>query len=61
VKIFSDVIPKEFPVVFKREWRDMKELYVYPYRRKKGSDYRVKYLSLSEILRAFIGGEYDSG
>lgn len=61
VKIYADVIPEEFPVVFKREWQDMKELYVYPFQRKKGSDYRVKYLSLSEIMRAFIGGEYDSG
>ena len=61
VKLFSEDVPDDLPVVFKREWKEMKELYVYPYEKNKRWDDKIEHLSLSEILRAFIGGEYDLG
>lgn len=55
---------RHLPVVFQRDWEGMKELYVYPLpeNRKPGtnSGLRLEYLALSEILKAFIGGEYDA-
>ena len=59
VKVFTEDLPRGLPVVFQKEWEDMKELYIYPYEKSKHWDGKVEYLSLSEILRAFIGGEYD--
>ncbi len=58
VKIYAKDIPEGLPVVFKREWAGMKEVYVYPYERGKEAIEDVEYLTLSEILRAYIGGEY---
>lgn len=64
VRIYSDEEHGGLPVVFKKEWQGMKELYVYPYTGEgngNGKDraQRVEHLNLAEILRAFIGGEYD--
>jgi ABC-2 type transport system ATP-binding protein len=59
VRLYTREEPKNLPVVFQREWDGMNELYLYPYRKDLNSEKKVEYLNLSEILRAFIGGEYD--
>lgn len=61
VKVLSKSIPSNLPVVFQKDWGETKEFYIYPFfpDQKKSIDGKVEYLSLSEILRAFIGGEYD--
>lgn len=58
----SGDVPAGLPVVFQRDWEGMKELYIYPLPPgiKSTPSNRIEYLSLAEILRAFIGGEYDS-
>lgn len=58
----GEKIPDNLPVVFQREWEGTKELYIYPLPPdvKSVTGGRMEYLTLSEILRAFIGGEYDS-
>lgn len=58
VKIFSEDIPENLPVVFSRDWQDMKELYLYPYTPELKIKEKVEYLTLPEIIRAFIGGGY---
>ncbi len=63
VKLYAENEPQGLPVVFRRDWNGMKELYIYPYRGEEiplsASGKSVEYLGLSEILRAYIGGEYD--
>ncbi len=59
VRVFSKEELKDHPVIFSREWEGMKEQYIYPYNKTDNDDFEVEYLQLSEILRAFIGGEYD--
>lgn len=64
VRIYSDSEPGGLPVVYKKQWQGMTELYVYPYRgagngNGNNRSLKVEHLDLSEILRAFIGGEYD--
>ena len=59
VKIYSSEEPENLPVVFKKEYNGMKELYLYPYHGDIKVDTNIRYLDLSEILRAYIGGEYD--
>ncbi len=58
----SEKTPGDLPVVFQRDWEGMKELYIYPLPpgTKTVTGGRMEYLTLTEILRAFIGGEYDS-
>ena len=58
VKLYADRDPENLPVVFKREWNDVNEYYLYPYQPREGADVEVQYLALPEILRALIGGEY---
>ena len=58
VKIYAKEEIAGLPVVFKKEYNGMKELYLYPYDRKLAVPQTIQYLDLSEILRAFIGGEY---
>jgi ABC-2 type transport system ATP-binding protein len=55
-------VPDDLPVVFHRDWEGMKEYYIYPLLpgQKSIAPDRIEYLALAEILRAFIGGEYDS-
>lgn len=60
VKIYSQVLPDNLPVVFSRDWHGMKELFLYPYTPELKIEEKVEYLTLPEILRAFIGGGYDS-
>jgi ABC-2 type transport system ATP-binding protein len=58
VKIYAREEPGNLPVVFKKEYNGMKELYIYPYNSDLKIDKDIEYLNLSEILRAYIGGEY---
>ncbi len=58
VKIYSETVPDHLPVVFCRAWQGVNELYLYPYEPELNSQTKIHYLRLSEILRAFIGGEY---
>ena len=59
IKIYSSQEPDNLPVVFKKEYNGMKELYIYTYNVDIKLDTNIRYLDLSEILRAYIGGEYD--
>lgn len=59
IKIYSSEEPDNLPVVFKKEYNGMKELYIYPFHGDIQIDTNIQYLDLSEILRAYIGGEYD--
>lgn len=54
----KEKIPPDLPVIFQNDWEGMQELYVYPFDSYSKPDGRVDHLNLSEILRAFIGGEY---
>ncbi|HSQ34767.1 MAG TPA: ABC transporter ATP-binding protein, partial [Candidatus Binatia bacterium] len=58
VKFYGDSIPADIPVVFSRQWQDTREMFVYPYLPGIHRLERVEHLNLSQILRAFIGGEY---
>ncbi len=58
VKFYGESIPGDIPVVFSRQWQDAREMYVYPYLPEVHRLEGVEHLSLTEILRAFIGGEY---
>jgi ABC-2 type transport system ATP-binding protein len=58
VKFYGDSVPRDIPVVFSRQWQDTREMFVYPYLPELHRLERVEHLNLSEILRAFIGGEY---
>jgi ABC-2 type transport system ATP-binding protein len=64
VRFYGETIPAHLPVVFQKDWEGMKEFYVYPFepgmKPGKGGDQRMEYLTMAEILRAFIGGEYDN-
>jgi ABC-2 type transport system ATP-binding protein len=61
VKVLSKSVPSNLPVIYQKDWGETKEFYIYPFfpDQKKDIEGKVEYLSLSEILRAFIGGEYD--
>jgi ABC-2 type transport system ATP-binding protein len=56
--IEEEKIPPDLPVIFQKDWEGMEELYVYPFDPYSKPEGRVDHLTLSEILRAFIGGEY---
>lgn len=58
VKIYSESIPDHLPVVFSRPWQGVNELFLYPYDPGIKCQEKIHHLRLSEILRAFIGGEY---
>jgi len=59
VKFYGRQIPPDLPVIYSRDWQDAKEIYLYPYRPEIHRLEGIEHLSLSEILRAMIGGEYD--
>lgn len=65
VRGYSDEVPEGLPVVFKKEWHGMNELYIYPYSPAEHTavldenEMKIEHLTLAEILRAYIGGEYD--
>lgn len=58
VKFYGTSAPRDIPVVFSRQWQNSREMFVYPYVPEVHRLHGVEHLSLSEILRAFIGGEY---
>ncbi len=59
VRVFARQAPPGLPVVYAKEWPEGREMYVYPYRPEVQPLDGVEHLSLREILRAMIGGEYD--
>ena len=59
VRAYMEAIPPGLPVVFHREWGEMKEVYIYPYSSDLPLTAKIEYLPLPVIIRAFIGGEYD--
>jgi ABC-2 type transport system ATP-binding protein len=59
VKFYGRQIPPCVPVVYSRDWQDAKEIYIYPYLPEVHRLEGIEHLSLTEILRAMIGGEYD--
>lgn len=59
VRVYTDSIPDHLPVIFSRSWENTHEVYLYPYESGMELSENIEYLRLSEILRAFIGGEYD--
>jgi hypothetical protein len=58
IKFYGEAVPDNIPVVFSRQWPDIREMYVYPYLPEIHRLDNVEHLNLTEILRAFIGGEY---
>lgn len=58
VKFYGETIPDGIPVVFSRQWQNAREMYVYPYQPEIHRLDGIEHLNLTEILRAFIGGEY---
>jgi ABC-2 type transport system ATP-binding protein len=58
VKCYGETVPRDIPVVFSRQWQNTREMYVYPYQPERHGLGNVEHLNLTEILRAFIGGEY---
>jgi len=58
VKFYGADAPRDIPVVFSRQWQGTREMYVYPYLPEIHRLEGVEHLSLAEILRAYIGGEY---
>lgn len=58
IRLYAEKIPENLPVVFQTDWEGMKELYIYPFEAHMKPEGRMEHLTLSEILRAFIGGEY---
>ncbi len=53
-------LSEEIPCIFKRESSFHKEYFIYPYKEelKKTFPYEFKDLSLNEIIKAFVGGQY---
>lgn len=59
VRIYADKHPAGPPVIFEKKWEAVKELYLYPFNPEAHPGVQAEHLTLGEILRAFIGGEYD--
>lgn len=57
----GDKLPGSPPVIYQRKWNGMNEIYIYPWDPGFKADGRMEHLTLTEILRAFIGGEYGMG
>lgn len=53
-------IPEDMPCIFKRESEFYKEYFVYPFEKnlKEKFPYEYKDLSLNDIIKAFVGGQY---
>jgi ABC-2 type transport system ATP-binding protein len=58
VRFYGESVPGGIPVVFSRQWQGTREMFVYPYLPEVHRLDGAEHLSLTEILRAFIGGEY---
>ena len=59
VRIYDRQPPPGVPVIYSKGWQDTREMYVYPYDPAAHRLEGIEHLSLREILRALIGGEYD--
>ncbi len=59
-KITTTEIIKDLPILYKREFSDCNEYYVYPFPKDRSGSIKgsVQDLNLNEIIKAFIGGEY---
>ena len=53
-------IPEEIPYIFKRESSFQKEYFIYPFKEefRKAFPNEYKELSLNDIIKAFVGGQY---
>jgi ABC-2 type transport system ATP-binding protein len=60
VKFYSDSVPEGLPIIYQKSWEGIHELFLYPYTPEIRLNEKIHHLQLSEILRAFIGGEYGS-
>lgn len=58
--VSKDEISEDIPCIFKRESSYFKEYFIYPYDEelKTKFPYDYKNISLNEIIKAFIGGQY---
>jgi ABC-2 type transport system ATP-binding protein len=65
VRVYTDQEPRDAeagpPVIYHRKWNGMNEIYIYPFEEHMKPAGRIEHLTLTEILRAFIGGEYGMG
>ncbi len=60
-RIESDAaVPEEIPCIFKRESEFYREYFIYPFEEsvKEKYPYEYKDLSLNDIIKAFVGGQY---
>lgn len=59
-KIISKEIPEDFNVLYQIDYQDHSEYFIYPYKEefKLRMDGELEDLNLTEIIGAFIGGEY---
>ncbi len=57
-KVTAKKIPEDLPVIYKKDWGDFEEGYLYPYERKKSEDLKMESVKLSEIIKSIIGGNY---
>ncbi len=53
-------MPEEIPCIFKRESSFQKEYFIYPFKEefRKTFPHEYKELSLNDIIKAFVGGQY---
>jgi len=53
-------IPEEIPYILKRESSFQKEYFIYPFKEefRKAFPHEYKELSLNDIIKAFVGGQY---
>jgi len=58
--VTEKAIPEQVPCLFQRELTHLKEYYIYPFHEqiKEQHPYDYKKVSLNEIIKAFIGGQY---
>lgn len=58
--VSEEEIPKEIPYIFKRESSFQKEYFIYPFKEEFRKDFPHEYkeLSLNDIIKAFVGGQY---
>ena len=57
-KIVSEDTVKDIPVIYRQRVGNFQESFVYPYDNKLENEFSVIDLDLTEIVKAFIGGEY---
>ncbi len=58
-KIVCEKIPGKLPVIYRQRVGNLDEIFVYPFDdNKEEGDFEVIDLDLTEIIKAFIGGEY---